>query len=480
MYDVTIIGRDLSSLIAGLTSVHHGLKTVLVTERDPDEAYREGNYTFYPNPLPLACPLDPQLVRDFLEDPQLFLEETDPEPSLDPAFQVILPGHRLDILSDHERLNAELIREFPEEADNIRSFNLAVEKGGSLVGCWMRKDKLQLFDSLLRAFRRIGQLLSLAAGSRSFIFPGSSHGLAFWSVVEAELAMLSALDVGQRKPPLSAAYLLSLPRRGRLNPVGDRNAWMRLLYRKFEESGGVLFKNCEIIRIDTDKDIVVDLEGADGSLKLDSRRLIVSTQWEKMNGMLLEQPRLRRLKHRLKSVVCAGYPFSLHMGVREGSIPERLTPHAVVVLDEKRPVHESNLVFLDTSLPAEPGRAPAGGRAITATVYLPESPLRIGDDELKHVASMILVSLEGLLPFLRENIDFINVERSIAFSRTSQETVGLKYNFGISKLFGLNTFSPKTPLPHLFLTGGMLRAGLGFEGEILSGIEAALLAGVVD
>ena len=41
----------------------------------------------------------------------------------------------------------------------------------------------------------------------------------------------------------------------------------------------------------------------------------------------------------------------------------------------------------------------------------------------------------------------------------------------------MNTLSPETPLRNVLLTGGVLRAGLGFEGEILSGMDAALLAG---
>jgi hypothetical protein len=39
----------------------------------------------------------------------------------------------------------------------------------------------------------------------------------------------------------------------------------------------------------------------------------------------------------------------------------------------------------------------------------------------------------------------------------------------------MNNFSPRTPLPNVFLTGGVIRAGLGFEGEILSGMEASSL-----
>jgi hypothetical protein len=42
-----------------------------------------------------------------------------------------------------------------------------------------------------------------------------------------------------------------------------------------------------------------------------------------------------------------------------------------------------------------------------------------------------------------------------------------------ASFFGLHNISHKTPVHNVFITGGMLLAGLGFEGEILSGVNAA-------
>lgn len=480
MYDTVIIGRDLSSLIAALTSTRQGMNTVLVTEIDPEEGYCEEGYTFSADPLPLAGLGDSHTTLSLLLDGQSSPEGSALSLVKNPGFQVILPGHRLDIFHDREKLIGEMIREFPEQAEEICRYYSVVEKVGRLIDCWIRKDHFRHSEGLGEILSCIKRLPSLIAGHRALNWKGNSESRAFKAVLEAELAILSHLDVGGRPLPLSAAYLLSLPWRGLFYPVGGRNAWMKRLYRRFEENGGLLMKNCEVIRIDTAPHIIVDLESTGGPLNLRSRRLIISTKWEKMNRTLLERRGFRKLKLRLKSVRCTGYPFSLHMGIREGGIPERLAPYAVVIKDETRPVLERNLVFLETSLSGETERAPMGRRAVTATVFLSDSPLVISDDDLQQVARDILVSLEGFLPFLRENMDYIHVERSIDFSRKVLEMVNLKYDSGKWTLFGMNTLSPKTPLPHVFLTGGMLRAGLGCEGEILSGIHAALLAGYQD
>ncbi|MHB9099741.1 MAG: hypothetical protein ACYC5X_18195, partial [Syntrophales bacterium] len=64
---------------------------------------------------------------------------------------------------------------------------------------------------------------------------------------------------------------------------------------------------------------------------------------------------------------------------------------------------------------------------------------------------------------------------SIAIARQSQEILNKKYPAGKRSIIAMNNLSPRTPLPNVLLTGGIIRAGLGFEGEILSGIDAASL-----
>jgi hypothetical protein len=134
-------------------------------------------------------------------------------------------------------------------------------------------------------------------------------------------------------------------------------------------------------------------------------------------------------------------------------------------------------VFIVSSRPGETEHAPEGRRAVTATVFLKDSPLVLADLELKGIAKSIIDTLDDFLPFLRESIDFVNIEKSIELSRRSQEIVCQKYPPRKGTIIGMNTLSPETPLQNVLLTGGILRAGLGFEGEILAGLDAAFLAG---
>jgi len=156
----------------------------------------------------------------------------------------------------------------------------------------------------------------------------------------------------------------------------------------------------------------------------------------KIKALLFHQKVFRRLARKLDSLHPTLYPFSLHLGVNTGGLPEALAPYAVVVRNETKTTTEQSLVFVVSSRPGETEHAPEGRQAITAAVFLKDSPLMLADLELKGIAKSIIDSLESFLPFLRESLDFVNIEKSIEWSRRSQEIISKKYPFERGRLSG--------------------------------------------
>ena len=358
----------------------------------------------------------------------------------------------------------------------IRRFYHALSKAETLIERWIGEDHNGQTKVLRKFFRGLLRLPAAVAGRFSLLIRGNQNDGAFRKVIEAQLAILSHLDCSHYPFPLSAAYLLALPQRAVYDPYG-KIPWMTWLCKEFTDAGGILMEDCSVIRIDTNPEIIVDVENAGSSQTLRGKKLIVSAQWEKLRLLLFHQKIFRRLVRKLDSLHPTLYPFSLHLGVNAGGLPETLAPYAVVVSKETKTTTGQSLVFIVSSRPGETEHAPEGRRAITATVFLKDSPLILADLELKEIAKSIIDSLEDFLPFLRENIDFVNIEKSIELSRRSQEIVSQKYPSRRGSIIGMNTLSPETPLHNVLLTGGILRAGLGFEGEILAGLDAAFLTG---
>ena len=477
MYDTLIIGRDLSSLIAAVTSVRQGWKTVLIMEGDTEMAHREGGYLFLFDPRPLSGLADQQMVSRFFHNPSCPIVDEPLTSPMNPAFQVILPGHRVELFPNQQQRTDDLIREFPEQKSEIDRFYEAVAKAGSLIERRIEEDAAGGPLGGKMFLRRLARLPAELVARSSLVLPGDGKAIAFRRIIQAQLKFLSHLTMDDDHLPLSAAYLLSLPSRGLFYPYGGMNAWMSRLRNAFTDHGGILCEGCSVIRIGTKPEVIVDLEMAGSSSTLRGRMLIVSAQWEKRDLLLPVRKKFFRRFRRFDSIRSSGYPFYLHMGVRTEGLPEKMAMYAVVVRDGDDDVTDRDLVFLETSLPGETERAPEGRRAITATVYLADSPLRLSDQDLKEAAMNIIDSLEGFLPFLRENIDYLHVDKSIAISRRYQEMANRKYRTLKRPFWGMTTLSPGTRIPNVLMTGAILRAGLGFEGEIIAGIDAAMRAG---
>jgi phytoene dehydrogenase-like protein len=325
-------------------------------------------------------------------------------------------------------------------------------------------------------FRGLVRLPAAIVGRSSLVIQKDGKDVAFRRVVEAQLKYLSHLEMDGESFPLSAAYLLSLPLRGLFYPRGGMITWMSRLRRAFTEHGGVLMEGCSVIRLETEPEVIVDLECEGSSSTLRGTKLIASAQWEKLELLLSGRKVLFGPDRRFASVRPVAYPFCLHMGVHEEGLPENMASYVVVVRDGTGSVTNSDLVFLQMSLPGETDCAPEGRRAISATVYLADSPLRLNDQELKDAAMGIIDSLEEFLPFLLDNIDHLRVDQSIFLSRRYQELVNRKYRTRRRPFFGMSTLFPQTRIPNVLLTGGILRAGLGFEGEIIAGMDAVFRA----
>ncbi|MHB8908320.1 MAG: phytoene desaturase family protein [Syntrophales bacterium] len=476
MYDAIIIGQDLSALVAALTASRRGLKTVLVNDGDLKNGYQEAGYSFPIDPTPILGAGQEKTIFRLLRERDILPDDAPPLILMDPAFQVILPGHRVDLFHDREQLIRDLIREFPLEVQEIRRFYHAVSKNGELMERWISEDASGPRHGFGRLISQIVRYTQALTSRPSLTIRGNRNFSALRSIMDAQIALLSYLDITGFPFPISVAYLLTSPTRGLFYSAGGRNAWSDWLRKGFRDAGGELIDGCSIMRIDTKPDINVDLECSGTSKTIRGKKLIVSAQWEKLNLLLFQEKIFRRLVNRLESDRPHAHPFSLHMGIREGGIPEKMSPYAVVVPDEKKTARGLNLLFFEMSLPGDTRRAPEGKRAASVTVYLQDSPLVLDDSKLKAIAKTIIDSLDWFLPFLRESIDHIDVERSIAVARHSQEIVNKKYPVGKRSIIAMSNLSPRTPLRNVFLTGGIIRAGLGFEGEILSGMDAASLA----
>ncbi|MCA1665798.1 MAG: hypothetical protein LC659_16270, partial [Myxococcales bacterium] len=110
-YDVVVLGSDLAATVGGAVLAHRGFR-VLMAGVPVEERYTIGPYSLPRAPLAFVGIEAPTLKRIVGELNLVQLLRRRLEPNR-PAYQLILPDHRIDVGDD---LGRELQREMPDAA----------------------------------------------------------------------------------------------------------------------------------------------------------------------------------------------------------------------------------------------------------------------------------------------------------------------------------------------------------------------------
>ncbi len=475
MYDLIIIGNDLSSLSAAALASRHGEKTVLIAENGLPDFFCPSGYAFDIDPFPLVGFGGYQGERSLLNEIDPLFSDALNARLQNPGLQVIHRRHRIEFFSDLERLSMEMEREFPSEGGAIRRFYTLLDNNRELIFPKKGDESLNVHDlvqNIRRLVNRNSAMFKIRAAWHSVLYAARKRP-PLLRLFTAQSAFFSSL-FGNGGDFLSLMYGLSCPLDGIYVPEG-KNSLRNMMRNRFLEAGGAIKEDCSVMKINVADEIAINVISGDSSSVLKGRRLIVSTKWEKLRMLMLNKKTFRHLNKRFRRIGGSFHPFTLHMGVCDKGLPEKMGACVILLGEENGSLWTDDLIFLKTSLPGDQGCAPEGKRALCATVFLKESPVRLTNQDLKEAALYVKNNVGDFLPFLNENIDFIDIDGSIAISRRYHEAL----NAGLEVkriLFSRKAPSVNTPLPNVFVTGGMLFPGRGIHGEILSGIKAARAA----
>ena len=479
MYDTIVIGNDLSALVAALVSARRGLKTALMTEGATEDALSEGGYTFNVDPFPWSGFGSSQIFHRLLQElnhpPSRFAHIV----PVNPGLQIVMREHRLDLFIDENDFLRDLDREFPGQSENVRKlFQKAAKADAGLekiLAGYRRQDPVSLREAIRdRANRMLSALGAeiLFSSRYSRTLPKHSPwGAAF----EAQCFALSHIIPANGVPMVSARLLLQ-PLKGLFYHAGGKYVLLRSLRERLQSLGGDLLEGCDPDRVVTGEMVEVFHRSGTREGVAVGKRLVVSDKWRKLGTLLAGDRRFAGTARKFGSIEQRRFPLTLHLGVDGGGVPEKMSEYVIVLTGESSLPSEERVVFLEVSADIDREMAPAGKRSISATAFVDSSPLEMTDGALREAFKGILGRLSCFLPFLEEHIEVINVEASIRVSRMYQSVVSPRYRFRKPIPLGVFGISQRTPAGNVFISGGSTLPGLGFEGEVLSGIRAGTLA----
>ncbi|HEX2678186.1 MAG TPA: hypothetical protein VHM19_16140, partial [Polyangiales bacterium] len=151
-YDVVVLGTDLAPLVCSAMLAKRGFRVLVLGQNVPSPTYTLGTFTLPRRAFHYVLGQTPVSRRVFLElglhqSVRRFTHGTDP------AFQVVMPGHRFDVAADDARLAAEIEREFPEVKRPIDDFHKRVARIGDSLDAMFERELVFPPDTFLERQR---------------------------------------------------------------------------------------------------------------------------------------------------------------------------------------------------------------------------------------------------------------------------------------------------------------------------------------
>ena len=480
MHDLIVIGNDLSSHVAAALTAGYGLDTVLVAEHDTSSLVLSDNYAFNIDPTPWSGFGADQTCLSLLAELDIPPIERDCN-LLNPAYQIILPEHRIDFFNEKDALINEMAREFPECAREIREFYDWAETRCALFKEWLRSHPLISPHSIkdYRDYLKMMPHFVVHQLEKAKFNKLLDNNPSLEKVFEAQEALLSCAT--GNKTNFSSSFQYCVPFRGVYYFHQGKQTLFHSLVRKLEANNGLYLSPCEVLNIKNGDPIEVEISDSTGnSSVISGKKLILSTKSKKMD-ILFAGKKNFSFNEWLNPATVSRLPFTIHLGCKSRCIPEKMSHYVAVVSDVHKDIYNDNLILLEANTPQD-ANAPAADRlSLAATTFLPAGDEVWSQENLAAQASSIIDRLEFFLPFLKENIDFFDLEKSIEISKISHGIITPKYKMRNSLLTGFAARKNKTGFKNIYLTGASLLADAGFEGEILSGMNASsiIIAGKV-
>jgi phytoene dehydrogenase-like protein len=293
---------------------------------------------------------------------------------------------------------------------------------------------------------------------------------SFRKILEVQYVLLSCAKDGYDS--FTSHFQYSAPLRGVYHFPQGKQTLFNLLIKKLQSANGLYLGNNNLLSITKGKLIEVEVENNKGIISnISAKYMIISAKSEDMRLLLKGKKRIN-IGELIRPVKISHYPFTIHLGIPQKCIPEKMAKHVAVISNVDKDIYDNNLILLESNTSPEEKRSISEKKLLTATVFLPIVSAAWSKENLEAQAQSIIERLEYFLPFLKENIRFIDIEKSIDISIKYRNIVNPKYKLRNSFISGFSAKNNKTSFRNIYLTGASLLMDAGSEGEISSGMFA--------
>jgi len=482
-YHVAIVGTDLAGLILGAMCAKQGFRVVVIGQGGKPSLYRHENNTFARR-LELCYGLSSPPVRAVFERLGLGLELRNMPRPVEPAYQVVLPGARVDASGDRQLLRAELDREFPGERAAIEA-------------CW---ERIAAIDEQVREVLALGVRLPPR---------GLIEGLRFRRLVKSfpflddEWAIEDPLVAFPHGHPLRAFFLAPfrfacrmLPARpypatlvrclhelhGGVYSFGSGPDALRELFSGIIRSAGDFRPDARVTHVEIRRGKATSLTLRDRRQAVGCDVLVCNTEPKRFFSLIPLETQREDFHHAIQTLQPVYHTFTGSFAVGAQAIPEEMARDVFAVYDLHAPLEEDNLLHiqLDPAAPRATAAGPADVRVVSASMRVPIGACSGGASAARDLLDTLQARVEQVVPFLSEHL----VARHTPWLRDDgvQEVDPLElnpcYGEAIEHTLGTSPVATGTGYKNVLLGSDAAFCGLGHDAAFVSALH--LMAQVSD
>jgi phytoene dehydrogenase-like protein len=463
-YDVVVLGGDLAATVAGAVLAHRGFR-VLAAGLPVEERYTLGPYVLPRAPLAFVGLESPALKRVVAELNLVQLLRRRLEPNR-PAYQLILPDHRIDVGDDVPR---EIARERPDAVAELDALIARIAETSTALESILAQDLILPPEGFWdrRDANRVGARLPDDDVDLGAPLP-ADHPLR-------AMLRLPAAFAGDLAQPgaVACARLADLHRRGTFRLDGGREGLRTLLLERLKTHSGEVRPElqAQAIAVKRGRITGVVFAGKEGTVGCghvicgmgsDRVAALVERGGEKPPRRLADAAAIRPAAHR----------YLLHLVAPLDALPDALARFAFALADPSAPLDGGNALALHL----------ADGYGQHAVLSVEALVKDTSLEALARVRARVRAHLDAIFPFVDRHLlvvhsphDGVAAERADGVTAPPPAPMDRVWDIGGDRSLGVGGVAHGTGIKNLLLASRQVLPGLGVEGELAAGWGAARL-----
>jgi C-3',4' desaturase CrtD len=489
-YEVVVVGGGIGGLTAAALLAARGLSVCLFEKESRPggcaAVYEKFGYQFEQTASLYASWQAGEIHERVFAQLPVTAPEVRP---VEPAYIVRLPdGLDVPLLTDDAAFEATLRAAFPECAEaSVNFYRELAAVGEALMRVARRVPDLRTASGLRRTLESLKEARmasSIHAGmnrtAAEYLDATSRRFRRFIDVQLQIFAQRTSRDCAY----LYAAVALTLPRRGMYAMRGGAQSLADVLAEATGKSGGTVKLDTTVLRLEYDSGGRARGVRLLSGETVEATRAVVSnlTVWDTYGKLVGLERTPEEVRRRLKALHGWG-AYLLYLGIEEAAAESLPAEHILALTDwcEGLEYDAEEAQFMFSCAPRWDARGPTGKRAVTVSTFTePTQWFSFHEDEEEHEAQdqarleQCWQRLHSSMPELGDHLEVIETETPRTFYERTRRKLGMTGGVGQSlDVFGMNSLSHRTSIPHLYMVGDTTFPGHGIAAVTQSALIVA-------